>query len=86
MRKLLMKQVSNIREHKSRKLTFDDAVQVWIMTWKQEYKHKIASKFDVNVGRVYDVYNEKLHPGSKTVADYLMRHGGEKTAVSQGIR
>lgn len=52
----------------SRKLTFDDAVEVWICLWRGDYKHRIAQNFGVNVGRLYDVKSGKLHPGSEAVA------------------
>jgi hypothetical protein len=66
----LTQTVSNIPH----RLTFDEAVEIWLLTSRGEYKHKMAARFDVNVGRIYDVYSEKIHPGSKLVAEYLMRH------------
>lgn len=53
----------------SYRLTFDDAIQVWIRHWSGEYQHRIAADFGVNQGRVSDVIGERLHPGSRIAAD-----------------
>lgn len=52
----------------SRKLSFDDAIQVWIGLWRGDFKHRLAQRFEVNVARIYDVKNGKLHPGSEAAA------------------
>lgn len=63
----------------SRHLTFEDAVNVWLLWWQGEKKHRIASNFDVNVWRIYDVKHGKLHPGSEKVASEIwqQRFGGK---------
>jgi hypothetical protein len=49
--------------------TFEDAVEMWLLWWSGEKKHRIAAKFDVNVWRVYDVCKyQTLYPGSRNVA------------------
>ena len=59
----------------SHRLTFDDAVEVWLSVWRGEYKNRIAARFDCNVWRIYDVLEGKLHPGSKAVAEQKKRDG-----------
>ena len=50
------------------RLTFNDAVDIWLRHWAGEYQHTIAARYDVNQSRVNDVLNERLHIGSKAVA------------------
>ena len=52
----------------SHRLTFEEAVDVWLRVWRGEYKNRIAARYDCNIWRVYDVLNGKLHPGSEQVA------------------
>ena len=52
----------------SHKLTFDDAVEVWIKHWSGEFQNRIAANLDVNLGRVNEVLKGKRHPGSEHVA------------------
>lgn len=52
----------------SYRLTFSDAVEVWRRYWAGEYQNRIAAFFDVNQGRISEVVNEQLHPGSKDAA------------------
>lgn len=59
----------------SRQLTFDDAVLIWILTWRGCYKHRIAAYFDVNIARVYEIYQGKRHPESKEAARLLWEQG-----------
>jgi len=50
------------------RLTFNEAVDIWLRHWAGEYQHRIAASYDVNQSRVNDVLNERLHIGSKAVA------------------
>jgi hypothetical protein len=50
------------------RLTYDDAVDVWLRYWAGEYQHDIAAEYRVNQGRVNEVLKERLHPGSKKTA------------------
>lgn len=50
------------------RLTFDDAVNVWLSYWHGTYQHHIAGLYGVNPGRVNDVLKERLHYGSKAAA------------------
>jgi hypothetical protein len=49
------------------RLTFNDAVDIWLRHWAGEYQHTIAASYDVSQGRV-NVLNERRHIGSKAVA------------------
>jgi hypothetical protein len=50
------------------RLTFDDAVDVWLRHWNGEYQDRIAASYDVNPGRVNEVIKGSRHPGSRDVA------------------
>ena len=69
----------NTPQKPSHRLTFDEAVDVWLALWRGEFKNRIAARYDVNSWRIYDVKNGKLHPGSEQVA--RSRFSGDKTAA-----
>ena len=50
------------------RLTFDDATQVWLMHWSGMYQHDIAAHFAANQGRISEILNGHLHPGSEQAA------------------
>lgn len=52
----------------SHRLTFDEAVQVWLLYWDGHFQNRIAAMFDTNSGRVNDVVKERKHLGSKAEA------------------
>ena len=52
----------------SPRLTFDDAVEVWLRHWRGEFQNRIAAHFDVNSARVNEVLQETKHIGSKGIA------------------
>ena len=52
----------------SYRLTFDDAVNVWIMSWQGEIQSRIAAHFDCNGGRINEVLKERRHIGSRQEA------------------
>lgn len=56
------------RRKPSHRLTFDDAVGVWIKFWDGEFQNRIAAFFDTNPGRVNEVVKERKHVGSREVA------------------
>ncbi|MBD8904183.1 hypothetical protein MBTS_18370 [Methylobacterium bullatum] len=60
----------NIRRP-SRRLSPEDAVQVWLRHWNGEFQNRIASDYDVNPGRVNDVLKGRLHPDTRVVAAYV---------------
>lgn len=57
-----------IPKPKPYRLTFDDAVDVWLRHWRGEYQHHIGAVYGVNPGRVNDVLKERVHFSSRTVA------------------
>jgi hypothetical protein len=50
------------------KLTFDEAVDVWLRYWSGQFQHDIAADYGINPGRVNEVLKERVHIGSKQVA------------------
>lgn len=58
----------NDNQKPSYRLTFDDAVEVWLRHWNGELQNRIAAEFDVNQGRVNEVLKERIHIGSKVAA------------------
>ncbi|MGK9052080.1 hypothetical protein [Neorhizobium petrolearium] len=58
----------NDNEMPSRKLTFDDAVEIWLRHWNGEFQNRIAASFDVNPGRVNEVLKERKFIGSREAA------------------
>ncbi|HCL67430.1 MAG TPA: hypothetical protein DIC56_21855 [Rhizobium sp.] len=52
----------------SYRLTFDDAVQIWLRHWAGEFQNRIAARFDVNPARVNEALKERKHVGSREAA------------------
>lgn len=52
----------------SYRLTFEDAVQIWLRHWNGEFQNRIAASYDVNPGRVNEVLKGTRHPGSRAEA------------------
>lgn len=52
----------------SYRLTFEDAVEIWLRRWNGEFQHRIAASYDVNPGRVSEVLKERAHLGSRPIA------------------
>jgi hypothetical protein len=50
------------------KLTFDEAVDVWLRRWSGQVQSDIAADYRINAGRVNEVLTEKKHIGSRQVA------------------
>lgn len=46
----------------SRRLTLQDAVEIWLHRWKGHLQHHIAAHFGVNQGRISEVLSRKIHP------------------------
>lgn len=44
--------IENAVRKPSHRLTFDEAVQIWLAIWRGEYKNRIAAGYDVNVARI----------------------------------
>lgn len=56
-----------------RVLTYEDAIQVWLMRWDGWLQSRIAAHFDVNQGRISEVLSGSRHLGS--AADAALRRG-----------
>lgn len=52
----------------SRRLSKDDAVEVWLRYWNGEFQNRIAADFDVNPARVNEVIKGHRHPDSYVAA------------------
>jgi plasmid maintenance system antidote protein VapI len=50
------------------RLTYADAIAVWLMRWAGTYQHDIAAHFGVNQGRISEILNGQRWPGSETSA------------------
>ncbi len=53
---------------KTYRLTFEDAVNVWLRHWNGEFQHNIAASYAVNPGRINEVLKERTYFGSKAEA------------------
>ena len=52
----------------SKRLTFQDAIEIWKPAVKGWLQHLIASKLGVNQGRISEVLNGKRFPEAKRLA------------------
>lgn len=52
----------------SYRLTFSDAVEIWLRLWRGEFQNRIAAAYDVNPGRINEISKETMHPGSREEA------------------
>ena len=50
------------------RITFDEAVQVWLMRWSGMYQHDIAAHLGHNQGRISEILTSKKHLGSESAA------------------
>lgn len=53
------------------KLTFNDAVRIWLLLWQGWKQHDIAALYGVNQGRISEIHTGKRFPGSEAVARQL---------------
>lgn len=51
-----------------RKITFEDAVQIWLRLFDGAFNHTIAAEFETNQGRISEVRTGQRQPGSREVA------------------
>lgn len=49
-------------------LTFEQAIEVWLLHWEGLYQHQIAARLFTNPGRINDVLKERKHIGSREAA------------------
>lgn len=61
-----------LKKHTTYRLTFEDAVNIWLRYWSGEFQHNIAASYAVNPGRVNEVLKERTHHGSKAIAASLL--------------
>ena len=52
----------------SRRLTKEDAIQIWLMIWDGWLQSRIAAHFDVNGGRISEVHTGKKFPEAYQLA------------------
>lgn len=52
----------------SRRLTLQDAVEVWLCRWQGHLQHHIAASLGVNQGRISEVLTGKLFPEAREAA------------------
>ncbi|WP_208542134.1 hypothetical protein [Brevundimonas naejangsanensis] len=57
----------------SYRLTFADAVDIWLRLWSGEFQNRIAASYDVNPARVSEVVKRRKHVGSEAVAQLIAR-------------
>jgi hypothetical protein len=57
----------------SYRLTFDDAVDIWVRYWDGEFQNRIAAAYDVNPGRINEILKERSHVGTRQVAQQRRR-------------
>jgi hypothetical protein len=58
----------------SRRLTFEDAVEVWPRIWRGEFLNRIASDLDVNPGRIAEIKKGYRFEGSREEASRRQAH------------
>ena len=54
-------------------LTYQEAVQAWLIRLKGEKQHVIAAMFGTNGGRIAEVLTEAVHQGAKADALKLLK-------------
>lgn len=47
------------------RLTYDDAIDVWLRYMAGEYQHAIAASYGINPGRINEVLKGHKHAGSE---------------------
>ncbi len=56
-----------------RKLTYEDAIEIWIRRWLGEERVAIVLEFEQNSYRVYEVWEEEAFVGSREDAEITFR-------------
>jgi hypothetical protein len=62
------------------RLSFDDAVQVWLLHWAGVFQHVIAADFGVNPGRINEVLKGHRHQGSRAAAERIRASNDNKSS------
>lgn len=58
---------------RSPKLSYEDAIQVWLMIFDGAFNHTIAAEFGVNQGRISEIRTGQKLPGSREAALELIK-------------
>ena len=64
----------HVRHEAPYRLSFDDAVDIWLRHWAGEFQHTIAAIYRVNPGRVNEVLKENRHIGAKDQASARLKN------------
>jgi hypothetical protein len=56
----------------SRQLTLSEAIETWILRHSGEHIARICAKYDVDPRRLYEVWEEKKHEGSRKKAEEII--------------
>ncbi|HET6320435.1 MAG TPA: hypothetical protein VFF87_00125 [Hyphomicrobium sp.] len=57
----------------ARKLTYEDAIDIWVRFWIGDERHKIVRDYDQNPMRVYEIWWEEKFRGSRQDAEMTFR-------------
>ncbi len=52
----------------SKRLTLEDAIEVWRRARSGEFQNRIAAHFDVNPGRINEILKGRKYPESQRLA------------------
>jgi hypothetical protein len=52
-----------------RQLTYEEATETWLLRYEGVHLTRICAKFDVDPRRLYEVWEEKKHIGSRQEAE-----------------
>ena len=56
-----------------RKLTYENAIDIWLRRWLGHERHAIIRDFDQNPIRIYEIWQEEAFPGSREDAEITFR-------------
>ena len=66
----------------SRRLSFEDAVEIWPRILSGEFINRIAAAYDVNPGRIVDIKLERRFKGSRAAAFGGSGYSGEQLTLT----
>lgn len=55
------------------RLSYNDAVNVWLRYWAGEFQHHIAASYGVNPGRISEILKRRKYIGSELEATLKRR-------------
>ncbi|WP_421725355.1 hypothetical protein [Bauldia sp.] len=64
-------------------LTFDQAVESWKHRWSGRKVRDIVAVYDVDPRRLYEVWQEDIHSGSKSIAYQQLKHESPELAPAE---